>query len=108
MAEEPVSARGLSALRARIGADLAELRRRLRPQRLARCALAVRHPARMARAAGETLRAVRAAPGVAARVGVALLVVAGVAALVARSRRPPGYRAPTAGSIMEGGGSDDA
>ena len=73
----------MTALHARIGVDLAELRRRLRPPRVAVRA-AVRNPGRVARAAVETLLAVRTAPSVAARVGVALLVVAGVAALLAR------------------------
>jgi hypothetical protein len=86
VAEEPVSAGELTALHARISIDLAELRRRLRPPAVAARADAIRHPARVARAAVETLRAVRAAPGVAARVGVAFLVVAGVAALLARGR----------------------
>lgn len=86
MAEEPVSTGELTALHARITVDLAELRRRLRPPAVATRAAAVRHPARVARAAVETLRAVRAAPTVAARVTVALLVVAGVAALLARAR----------------------
>lgn len=86
MAEEPVSPGELTALHARIGVDLAELRRRLRPPRVAVRAAAVRNPGRVARAAVETLLAVRTAPSVAARVGVALLVVAGVAALLARGR----------------------
>lgn len=85
MAEEPVSAGELTALHARISIDLAELRRRLRPPAVVARA-DIRHPARVARAAVETLRAVRAAPGMAARVGVAFLVVAGVAALLARGR----------------------
>lgn len=86
MAEEPVSAGELTAIHARISVDLAELRRRMRPPTVAARAAAIRHPARVVRAAMETLLAVRAAPGVAARVGVALLVVAGVAALLARGR----------------------
>ena len=92
MAEEPVSPGELTALHARISVDLAELRRRLRPPRAAIRATAVRNPGRVARAAVETLQAVRAAPSVAARVGVALLVVAGVAALLARTRRQDGAR----------------
>lgn len=86
MAEESVSPGELTALHARIGVDFAELRRRLRPPRGAVRAAAVRNPGRVARAAVETLRAVRATPSVAARVGVALLVVAGVAALLAHGR----------------------
>lgn len=87
MAQEPVSPRELTALHARIGEDLAELRRRLRPPRMSVSRSAVRGALRVARAAVEALRVVRATPGVAARVGVALLVVAGVAAVLARSRR---------------------
>ncbi|MGH7187419.1 MAG: hypothetical protein ACREIB_14220, partial [Pseudomonadota bacterium] len=72
---------------------------------------AVRNSGRVAKAAVETLLAVRAAPSVAARVGVALLVVAGVAALLARSRRQGGalgYRVAARGSIMGVGGTNDA
>jgi len=76
----------LTALHARIGVDLAELRRRLRPPRVAVRAAAIRNPGRVARAAVDTLLAVRTAPSAAARVGVALLVVAGVAALLVRGR----------------------
>ena len=76
----------MTALHARIGVDLAELRRRLRPPRVAVRAAAIRNPGRVARAAVDTLLAVRTAPSAAARVGVALLVVAGVAALLVRGR----------------------
>ncbi len=86
MAEEPVPPGELTALHARINVDLAELRRRLRPRQL-KVRLSAARPARVVIAAVDALRAVRAAPSVAARVGVALLVVAGVAALLARGRR---------------------
>lgn len=92
MAEEPISPGELTALHARISVDLAALRRRLRPLQVNVRARALRSPARVVHAAVDTLRAVRAAPNMAARVGVALLVVAGVAALLAHSRRGDGSR----------------
>lgn len=109
MAAQSVSPRELTALHSRIGADVAELRRRLR----AAPALTVRPvagapPLRAAAAVLDLLRAVRGAPGIAARLGVAALVVAGVAALLVQARREAAAGGSTAGRGEDAGSRRDA
>ncbi|MBI3998067.1 MAG: hypothetical protein HY355_03460 [Armatimonadetes bacterium] len=84
MAAEPVPTRELADLHQRIGGATHQLRTRLR-----------QHPGRRSRGVAEVVRAglevlqvIRATPSLAVRVGVTLLVVAGIAAaLAARGRR---------------------
>ena len=83
MAEEPVSSRELAALHERISGSVTVLRR------LVRVPLATKAGSdEVAWTALDIFRSLRAVPGLAAGMGVALLVVAGVvAALAARARR---------------------
>jgi len=86
VAEEPVPGQELALLpllHDRISRAVAELRVRARRPRSD-----PRAPGELMKAAEEALRALRAEPALAAGIGVALLVVAGVAAALAvRGRR---------------------